>query len=178
MGTSAAGLAAATGVVALAASTTEFDAAFWPLFLSAFRAAHRILGDRHAAEDVAADAVARAHVHWRRIGAKPYRKAWVVRVATNRALDLCRRTDLPADAATSAAFEDGTATRLSLVQALHGLPRRQREVVVLRFLVGLPVVDVAAVLGIGAGSVRTHLERGLRALRSQLGDDIDPGERL
>jgi|SRR5687768_13881724 len=177
MGTGAAAMVATTGVFAVATSTTsEFDAAFWPLFLAAFRAAHRILGDRHAAEDVAADAVARAHVHWRRIGSKPYCTAWVVRVATNRALDAARRGATPLSPASSNSFEEGAATRLSLVHALHRLPRRQREVVVLRFLVGLPVGDVAGVLGIGPGSVRTHLERGLRRLRDDLGDDIGPGE--
>jgi DNA-directed RNA polymerase specialized sigma24 family protein len=171
MVTSAAHLVAATGERAKAASDTEFDAAFWPLFLTAFRAAHRILGDRHAAEDVAADALARAHVHWRRIAGRPYRDAWVVRVATNRALDLHRRGRLSVSMPPSVGFDEGVAVRVSLLQALHELPRRQREVVVLRFLVGLPVGDVAAVLGIGPGSVRTHLERGLRSLRAHLGDD-------
>ena len=172
MGTSAAALAATMGAAAVVTSHSEFDAAFWPLFLAAFRAAHRILGDRHAAEDVAADAVARAHVHWRRIGGKHYREAWVVRVATNRALDVCRRNPPAVPAAAPAAFDDDAAMRLSLFGALHGLPRRQREAVVLRFLVGLSVADVADVLAIGPGSVRTHLKRGLRRLRDQLGEDV------
>ena|SRR5687767_4410967 len=174
MVTSAAHLVA-TAERAKAASESDFDAAFWPLFLTAFRAAHRIVGDRHAAEDIAADALARAHVHWRRIAGRPYRDAWVVRVATNRALDLHRRGRLPMATPSSAAFDEGVAVRVSLVQALHELPRRQREVVVLRFLVGLPVTDVACVLGIGPGSVRTHLERGLRGLRVHLGADFADG---
>src|ERR671922_798867 len=122
MVTSAAHLVAATGERAKAASDTEFDAAFWPLFLTAFRAAHRILGDRHAAEDVAADALARAHVHWRRIAGRPYRDAWVVRVATNRALDLHRRGRLSVSMPPSVGFDEGVAVRVSLLQALHELP--------------------------------------------------------
>lgn len=159
-------------VVAIAGSVEDYDAAFWPLFLVAFRAAHRILGDRHAAEDVAADALTEAHLHWKRIAALSYREAWVVRVATNRALDILRRSPEPAPTPAAAHFEEGAAVRLSLVRELRQLPRRQREVVVLRFLVGLPPTDVAAVLGIGPASVHTHLARGMRRLRDRLGVDL------
>ena len=171
MATNAAWLAAA-GTATSVAMAADFDALFWPLFLIAFRAAHRILGDRHAAEDVAADALAQAHVHWSKIGSAAYREAWVVRVASNRALDVCRRGVVEPSAEATTRFEDGAAVRLSLVRALQTLPRRQRDVVVLRFLVGLPAPDVAAVLGIGVGSVRTHLDRGLRRLRDHLGPDF------
>lgn len=146
----------------------DYEAAFWPLFLAAFRAAHRILGDRHAAEDAAADALTAAHLDWRRIATLPYRDAWVVRVATNRALDMARRGPEPLGEARVVRFEDGMANRMSLVEALRDLPRRQREVVVLRMLVGLSLEDVASVLGIGTASVRTHLGRGMRALRRRL----------
>lgn len=155
-------------VSAEAADASDYDTAFWPLFLVAFRAAHRILGHREAAEDAAADALTAAHLHWPRIATLPHRDAWVVRVATNRALDIARRGPEPLPAADPVRFEDGMATRLSVVRALRELPRRQREVVVLRMLVGLPVEDVAAVLGIGTGSVRTHLGRGMDRLRARL----------
>lgn len=163
-----------TAVVAAAAAalSEDFETAFWPLFLVAFRAAHRLLGDRHAAEDAAADALTEAHLQWDRIAGLPYRDAWVVRVATNRALDVLRRGPEPTAVPADAHFEDSAATRLSVAHELRTLPRRQREVVVLRFLVGLPLGDVAAVLGIGTASAHTHLTRGLRRLRSRVTGDI------
>jgi RNA polymerase sigma factor (sigma-70 family) len=165
-------LTAEVAVVAVAAGIEDFETAFWPLFLVAFRAAHRVLGDRHAAEDVAADALTEAHLRWSRIAGLSYRDAWVVRVATNRALDVLRRNPPPTTIRLDAHFEEGSAVRLSLVRELRELPRRQREVVVLRFLVGLPLADVAAVLGIGPASVHTHLARGMKRLRDRLGTDI------
>ena len=150
------------------ARSDDYDAAFWPLFLAAFRAAHRILGDRHAAEDAAADALTAAHLHWKRISDASYREAWVVRVATNKALDSVRRRPPQPMDTPEIRFEEGMVTRLSLVKALRELPRRQREAVVLRLLVGLSLEDVAAVLGIAQGSVRTHLDRGKRRLRERL----------
>lgn len=175
MATSAVRLTAVAAASHVEPAADAFDAAFWPLFLDAFQAAFRVLGDRHAAEDVASEAMARAHLHWNRIAGVPYRNAWVVRVATNRALDVARRRRDPAVERRSSGFEDDAAVRLSVVPALQELPRRQREVVVLRFLVGLPAADVAAVLGIGEGSVRKHMDRGLRRLRARLGDDFGGG---
>lgn len=65
---------------------------------------------------------------------------------------------------------DGGFTRLAIVAALRELPARQREVVVLRFLVDLPVQDVAALLGIGAGTVKSYTARAMEALRPRLED--------
>lgn len=65
----------------------------------------------------------------------------------------------------------------SLVRsALMRLPRRQRAVLVLRYLEDLPEAEVASLLGCSVGSVKTHAHRGLRALRGSLGDLAEYGE--
>ena len=68
-------------------------------------------------------------------------------------------------------LEDTTTLRLALAEALRKLPRRQREAVALRFLSDLSEADTAEALGISAGSVKTHVHRGLATLRDELGDD-------
>ena len=59
--------------------------------------------------------------------------------------------------------------------ALRRLPRRQREVVTLRYLADVPEAEVARLLGISAGSVKTHASRGLAALRLGL-EELTPSE--
>ena len=146
----------------------DFEPVFRRLFPMAGRLAYRILGDRELAEDVAAEACARALARWRRVGRLPYREAWILRVASNLALDAVKRRPPPAPANLPAAnLEDAVVLRLALTTALHALPRRQREVIMLRYLVGLPDRDVADALGIGEGTVRTHVRRALEALRSR-----------
>lgn len=61
--------------------------------------------------------------------------------------------------------------RIVLSDALARLPRRQREVVALRYLADLSEAQVAASLGISTGSVKTHLHRGLISLRGRLAVD-------
>jgi RNA polymerase sigma-70 factor (ECF subfamily) len=55
-------------------------------------------------------------------------------------------------------------------RALTQLSRRQREVTVLRYYLGMDVGEIAGVLGIGEGTVKTQLFRARRALAELLGD--------
>jgi RNA polymerase sigma-70 factor (sigma-E family) len=57
-----------------------------------------------------------------------------------------------------------------VLEALRSLPHRQQEVLVLRYWLELPESEIAATLGIGAGTVKTHAARGLAALASRLED--------
>lgn len=156
-------------------ATSSFEEAFDDLFVRAFRVAQRVLGDPTTAEDVAAEAMARAYAHWRKIGDQPWREGWVVRVASNHAIDVARSRNRIADAAIveQAEEDDDVAVRLALVEALSRLPKRQREVVALRYLAGLSEAETAAALRVSTGSVKTHMSRGMSALRSRLGDASD-----
>lgn len=147
-----------------------FEEAFDALFGRAFRVARRILGDDSAAEDVAAEAMARAYAHWGKIALQPWREGWVVRVASNLALDAVKKRSRQNDAVVDIGVEDDdVVVRLALAEALSLLPRRQREVVVLRHLGGLSEAECADALKVSTGAVKTHLHRGLAALRNRLG---------
>ena len=152
----------------------EFRAAFDRTYPLAERVARRITGDPALAEDLAAEAFTRLFVPWRRMAGHPHVEAWVLRVTINLSIGAVRRRRPIAPAADepSLIFEEDTVVlRVALSEALARLPRRQREVVTLRYLTDLSESDVAAVLGVSPGSVKTHLHRGLTALRARLAVD-------
>jgi RNA polymerase sigma-70 factor (ECF subfamily) len=63
---------------------------------------------------------------------------------------------------------DATAVELALRIALGKLPKRQREVVVLRVFLDLDTRATAAALGVAPGTVQAHLHRATKALRAEL----------
>jgi RNA polymerase sigma-70 factor (ECF subfamily) len=69
-------------------------------------------------------------------------------------------------------------TRTELAGHLAGLPPRQREAVVLRHVLDLPIAEVARILGTPEGTAKSHVSRGLSALRaSYLHSPDDQGQR-
>ncbi len=150
-----------------------FDEAFDELFPRAVRLGTRLLGDRAAAEDVAAEALARAYARWSKVGGLPYRDGWVLKVATNLAIDRLRRRPPEVAPAQDADFSDAVELRMALNAALLTLAPRQRQAVALRYLGGLSDREVAQALGISLGSVKTHIHRGLHGLRARLGTGLE-----
>ena len=149
----------------------EFEAEFDRLFGRAFAVARRLTGDASVSEDIAAEALVRTYVHWRRVRTFEHREAWVARVATNLAIKATRRRGAAGETVT-ADTTDATTLRLALVDALDRLPRRQREAVALRYLADLSIDEVARTLGVSAGTVKQSVHRALQTLRSQLGTDL------
>lgn len=147
----------------------DFDSVFRELYVPAYAVALRILGDRQDAEDAASEAMARAAASWRVLRQLGHRRAWVLRVTANVAVDMVRRRRRPATGGPEGAVLSGfSEDRLLLADALRRLPRRQREVLVLRYLADLTEAQVAEQLCITLGAVKQHSRRGLAALRRVL----------
>lgn len=152
------------------AEAGEFEEVFPDLYRLAYRVSFKVLGDRGDAEDVAQEALARTHVRWSRLRDRP--QGWVVTVATNLAIDRLRRRSRSTQSPTEpvALVEMHLSERIDLARALGRLSRRQREVVVLRYLADWPELEVADVLGCSPGTVKSHASRGLAQLRHHLED--------
>lgn len=132
------------------------------------RTAYVIVRDWHAAEDVTQLGFARLYVVWPRIRSETL-EAYARKVVVNEALGWLRRhrrdllTDSLPERAVSA--ED---PQLDVSQALGLLPAQQRAIVALRFLDDLPVAEVARVLDVAEGTVKSQTSRALATLRARL----------
>jgi RNA polymerase sigma-70 factor (sigma-E family) len=146
-------------------------------------AAWLLTGDRHRAEDLVQTTLARLYVAWPRVR-RDDALAYARRVLVNLHTDWWRRRpwrERPTDAVPEQpAREDGPARadqRDALVRALARLGRRERAVVVLRYYVDLGEREVAQLLGISPGGVKSAASRALAKLRvsAELSDRPDPG---
>jgi len=140
------------------------------LYARARRAAAAAVVGAGPAEDVASEAVVRALVRWGRV--QGYAERWVVVVASNLAVDLLRRQRVPVVAAAVVRFEDEVVERVAVEGLLRRLPARQRQVVALRYLAGCSEAEVAETIGVSLETVRTHLKRARRELRSSMTREV------
>ena len=155
----------------------DFDVAFDRLLPRAEGMARRLLGDPFEAQDIAAEALTRAFARWPTLGGADHRDGWVLRVTANLCIDRLRRHAPDPAAAVSSDANDATLLRMALVEALRSLPRRQRQVIVLRYFSDLSEAEVAAALRVRVGTVKTHHHRALQALQERLGERTDEGLR-
>ena len=150
--------------------TDVVAALFGEHHLELVRLALVMVGDLATAEDVVQDAFER--LHRRRHGLRDEGDG-LLRYARSAVLNRCRslhrravvaRKHAPALAGPAAASPDTAAQaaeRDVLIAALRSLPRRQREVLVLRYYADLDVGEVAQILRIGPSTVRSAAARGL-----------------
>jgi RNA polymerase sigma-70 factor (ECF subfamily) len=159
-----------------------------------FATAVRLLGNRADAEDVAQNVFLRAFQRFDEIGSSPAAAGWLKAVARNACLNhlsryrarwrLFSELGRPGTEDSEAGYEAGLASEDSLAlaveradlvghleQALRRLPDHQRIPIVLFHFEDMGYQEIAVVLGVSLGKVKTDIHRGREALRRQLTPD-------
>jgi RNA polymerase sigma-70 factor (sigma-E family) len=156
----------------------DLDEAFRLHSAELLRVAAFILGDRGAAEDVVQDVFVRVHEREDLMNGDPqyYLRAAVIngcrstlrrwRLIRRHAEQQGQRSACPPLTTEEAALVDEDRKRV--LAALATLPRRRREVLVLRFYLEMSEAEIARTLGISPGTVKSTAARGLAALARQL----------
>lgn len=131
--------------------------------------AYLLTRDRGKAEDLLQTALARAWPAWDRIHSDP--EAYVRRIMITTYSAWWRRKwngEVPTDQLPERITADphsGVDDREEMLAALRRLPRQQRAVLVLRYYEDLSEVDIAEILGISPGTVKSHAQKALASLR-------------
>ena len=145
-------------------------------YRSLVRLAALLLRDIAEAEDVAQDAFIAMHGKWGRLREPEKALAYLRQAMVNKSRSVLRHRGVmerhqpdpmrDADAAERRALLAETASEV--IGALRRLPRRQREVLVLRYYLDLSEAQIAHTLGVSRGAVKSHASRGMSALRLAL----------
>jgi RNA polymerase sigma factor (sigma-70 family) len=138
--------------------------------------AYLILRDRLAAEDVTIETLLTAFEKGGSIRADSAVRAWLLKVATNKALAIRRSgsrlvgLDLVPDRAAPGDLAGEAASHIALMAGVADLPPAMRAAVVLRYYSDLPVEAVAAALGKSPNTIKAQLQTALDRLRISLTD--------
>lgn len=145
-------------------------------YSSLLRLAALLLDDLGSCEDVVQEAFIRVHAARSRVREPEKLLAYLRQTVVNLSRSTLRRRLiglrlLPKPMPDAASAEEGAydvLERDALIQALRGLQRRQREVLVLRYYADMTEAQVAAALGVSVGSVKAYGSRGIEALRARM----------
>jgi RNA polymerase sigma-70 factor (ECF subfamily) len=157
----------------------EFEARLIESSTLAFRVAYAVLRHREDAEDVAQEAFAKAYRSFRQLRDRDRFRAWLVRMTWRLAMD--RRRSDQRRASREAAHVDLERPRPTTIdeiaareradrlwEAIDALPEKLRVVVVLSGIEGHDLHEVARLLGLAEGTVKSRMFAARRRLREQL----------
>ncbi len=132
---------------------------------------YTLSGSRGAAEELTQDAFLEAHRRWGSISGYADPGGWVRKVAMNKARSALRRRAAEARAYTRHLGRERQLPNPSheFWAAVRALPTKQAQVVALHYLEDRPVDDIAALLDVASGTVKTHLHRARQTLAERLG---------
>ncbi|HET6698694.1 MAG TPA: SigE family RNA polymerase sigma factor [Nocardioidaceae bacterium] len=137
-----------------------------------------LVHDVGTAEEVVQDAFVAMHGKWRGLREPDRALAYLRQSVVNRSRSVLRHRGVqaryvpPTLPDQPSADEDVLAAerRTHVLEALRSLPDRQREVLALRYYLDLSEAQIAEMLGISRGAVKSHASRGVHALRSLVKD--------
>lgn len=134
------------------------------------RIAYLLTGDAHTAEDVVQTAFAKLYLSWDKVHGSL--DAYARRIVVNEAHSVWRRpwrrrevsAEMVPEHGHSPVYDEGRAAELW--RAVSGLPKRQQAVIVLRYYEDLSEAEIAEVLEISPGTVKSQASRALATLRT------------
>jgi RNA polymerase sigma-70 factor (sigma-E family) len=158
------------------ASEVDFTAYVNERRAALYATAYHLTGNRHEAEDLLQSALFSTYRAWDRISDKAAVGGYLRRTMTNLHISAWRRRKLneyPTEEIPETAADvdtmSGTELRAVLWQALARLPEMQRTMLVLRYYEGRTDPEIADLLGISVGTVKSSIWRSLRRLREDKG---------
>lgn len=175
---SAANAASAADAKELDNEASSFEDFYRREYRSMVGLAFVLTGNRWSAEDTAQDAMAAAFTKWSTVSKLEKPSGWVRRVTCNRSVSVVRRRIRDAKLLVKLGSQPQHEFRLDkdadeFWRAVRTLPARQAQVIALFYFDDLSVSDIADILKINEGSVKTHLSRGRLNVAQQLQLEVD-----
>jgi len=156
------------------------DEAVTQLYMTHYRPLVRLavllVRDEPTAEEVVQGCFIAMHDGWHRLRDEDKALSYLKQAVVNRSKSVLRHRSVvdrnaPKPAPDMPSAEQGAISRLersAVITALRGLPDRQRQALVLRYYADMSEAQIAEMMGISKGAVKSHTARGMSSLRAVL----------
>src|SRR5262245_10209430 len=154
------------------ASVSEFEDVYRRELRSMVALGTSLTGSREVGHDLAHEAMLRAYRAWSKVGTLDRPGAWIRRVLINLAIDHGRRRNRERRALTrltpAPPLEHSDPTSARFWAAVRALPERQRAAIALHYLDDLSIDEIAEILDVTAGTIKTSLFKARHSLAVSL----------
>ncbi|RKO62932.1 sigma-70 family RNA polymerase sigma factor [Caldibacillus debilis] len=137
-----------------------------------YRTAFLYAGNREDALDIIQETVCKAFLAIGNLKEEKYFSTWLTRILLNAAYEFLRKRKRDIPFASVEKFSDGTESirmeSLDLVRAIQRLRKSYRDAIILFYYQDLPIKEVAKIMQVPEGTVKTYLRRGKEELKSIL----------
>jgi RNA polymerase sigma-70 factor (ECF subfamily) len=153
-----------------------FDLFYAEHAMPAYRFALRLSGDRDDAEDLVAEALAKAYRNWSQYRGEAHARTWLFAIVRNEWRMLCRRRPLLEERLGAVELIAGTLEHenFELAQAICALPEALKEAFLLVKGEGLTHSEAARVVRVPVGTMYFRVHSAVQKLKTLLVDESDP----
>jgi RNA polymerase sigma-70 factor (ECF subfamily) len=165
------------------AAPLDFEGFCHEVYLPLVRMLTLYCGDPDVARDIAQESMIKVSSRWRAVQQMDNPRGWTWRVAVNLANSHYRRRRIEQRSYRALQrslrppeSERDVSLEVSVRSSLQTLSARQREALVLRYYLDLPVAEAADVMKCSASTVKKLAARGLATMRAAMSDDLPAEE--
>lgn len=143
-----------------------------------YRTAYAYVKDEHIALDIVQETVCKAYTSLKKLKKPKYFNTWIIKIAINISINTYKKrqkiicTEQSELLNKAGGKSEDNDSKLYLIEAIDTLKDKHKEVVILKYFDDLTIEEIARVLEIPIGTVKTYLNKGLKDLRIYMKEEI------
>ncbi|MBU3088121.1 sigma-70 family RNA polymerase sigma factor [Clostridium gasigenes] len=142
-----------------------------------YRTAYAYVKDENLALDIVQETVCKAFISISKLKEPKYFNTWIIKIAINISISAYKKNQKvicmeQGELLNKVGVDEDNNEKLYLLQAIDTLPDKHKDIIILKYFDDLTIQEIARVLDMPLGTVKTYLNKGLIALRIYMKKEV------
>ncbi|MBU3104623.1 sigma-70 family RNA polymerase sigma factor [Clostridium gasigenes] len=142
-----------------------------------YRTAYAYVKDENLALDIVQETVCKAFISISKLKEAKYFNTWIIKIAINISISAYKKNQKvicmeQGELLNKVGVDEDNNEKLYLLQAIDTLPDKHKDIIILKYFDDLTIQEIARVLDMPLGTVKTYLNKGLIALRTYMKKEV------